>query len=632
MDRRIRARIGAAKTVLAQYEDAPCQKKLISRNQANALVELFRVATTLTACERGELLDLVLEISFVGDDACRVMESLSPVDLVVAPTRRRHQQSYLTVYEMFTLAKWHVLKSTEPAGLKLEIILLMAIRLGLRCPSEPTYKILTTLWLVMSEPPDKLDTIPKHVKETMYDYVKKEFARARKRAPTPIVYLDDLPASPLELFNKHPTLYASVYGAGDQHDPPVPCAINVQLVLDVNASYSCRGGQTKNKPHVPSTVRTLNLDDSVSTSSIERFAASMMTGMQQMQQSQQKFMEHVCTQNFAPDVPNRRPPASFAALVDVTSSLRRCVTVRDGDGDVGAWSALDNAAVQGLDIAARPRLGDVVAKTTPDNTANLGGVFASVGPESAPQRGSRLEEARPSLDAAAAGGHRNEARPPLDAAAAGGHRGEARPSLDAAAAGGHREEAPPSLDAAAPLVEIGTDAVSSTMELLDILEDRNAERRLEASKKQKEKREAEKLAKEAEKLSKLKDNAVAQNTAGQTKIAESEVAQNTGGPQMVAVSPCAKRSRYNSKTTPEKSLPEVKKAKHASGLASTPPKPSKGTVSVEHSRSRVQCRSGLSGPGQNFSVRFGPGTVLTMEVATQQAREKLASLIKARGA
>jgi hypothetical protein len=609
MDRSIRSRIGAAQTVLADCEIDPCQKQLISRNQANALVELFRKATTLTACERGELMERVLEISFVGDDKCRVMESLSPVDLVVAPTRRRQQQSYLTVYEMITLSKWNLLSSDEPAGLKLEIILLLAICLGLRCPSEPTYKIMTTLWLVMSEPPDKLDTIQKHVKETMYEYVKKEFARLRKRAPTPIVYVDELPASPLDLVNKHPTLYASVYGAGDRHVPPVACAI-VKRILDVNASYSCRGGQAKNKP---STVQTVNFGDSVSNSSIERFATQLMSGMQVMQHTQQKFMEYVFTQNAAPDVSNRRQPASFSALVDKPSSLRRCVTVQEEHGDVGVWSAHDTAAVQRFAAGA--------TLTIPDNTANLGGVFAPVGPESVPQRRSRLEGAVPLLDAAAAGGQRIEARPPLDAAAAGGHRGEARPSLDAAAAGGHGEEAPTSLVATAPLGESATNVLSITDNMLTVLEERKEERKLEASKKQKEKKEAEKIAKNAEAPSNLKD-----------KIAESEVPQKTVGPQMVAGSPGAKRTRCREKTTPEKSLPEVKKAKHAPALASTTPKPSKGTLSVEHSRSRVQCRTGLSGPGQNFSVRFGPGTDRTMEVATQEARVKLASLIKGGGA
>ena len=55
-------------------------------------------------------------------------------------------------------------------------------------------------------------------------------------------------------------------------------------------------------------------------------------------------------------------------------------------------------------------------------------------------------------------------------------------------------------------------------------------------------------------------------------------------------------------------------------------------VGVEWSRSRVQCRSGKAGPGQNLAFRFGPGcTYKTVKEAMAEANKWLAKERSRRG-
>ena len=54
----------------------------------------------------------------------------------------------------------------------------------------------------------------------------------------------------------------------------------------------------------------------------------------------------------------------------------------------------------------------------------------------------------------------------------------------------------------------------------------------------------------------------------------------------------------------------------------------KPKLSVEHSRNRVQCRTGQKGPGQNHSVPFGEGTDYTKESALVEGQRWLDSTCK----
>ena len=84
----------------------------------------------------------------------------------------------------------------------------------------------------------------------------------------------------------------------------------------------------------------------------------------------------------------------------------------------------------------------------------------------------------------------------------------------------------------------------------------------------------------------------------------------------------ATAGKNESKDKPRKTA----KTKHKDCKDKTP------RVGVEWSRSRVQCRSGKAGPGQNLAFRFGPGcTYKTVKEAMAEANKWLAKERSRRG-
>lgn len=185
------ARIGAARLVLEQVRGQAAHEH-ISRLQCGALCELFEKAA-LSAEERAEVASKVIGLAWAADHGMRALGALTPAEQP-GPKRRRAQQNFDAIVSYGTQAFWdHLGQASIVANAKLDAIIGLSIRLGLRCPSEHTLKLMNSLWLFCSEPTEELQRMSSQQKYTLLQHTKKEFDKARKLACDPPQYIQKLP-------------------------------------------------------------------------------------------------------------------------------------------------------------------------------------------------------------------------------------------------------------------------------------------------------------------------------------------------------------------------------------------------------------------------------------------------------
>ena len=174
---------------------------------------------------------------------------------------------------------------------------------------------INSLHLVLHEPADMLSTMQSSQKHQLMQHIKGKIKTWVRRLAAPTEYIDRLPASPAELQRDHPSMYAAAFPSS----APVPCQIDLKLVVAVDVGYRCRGsdGQLSSSASAGQLV-----NGSFNMQGVAQFANTMMGSiaqMQQQQQQQQQFMQMMFSQSSGL---GGRPLQSLAALGSSAGQLR----------------------------------------------------------------------------------------------------------------------------------------------------------------------------------------------------------------------------------------------------------------------------------------------------------------------
>ncbi len=244
MDPNVRARLGAARWVVDEHFGT-ASHELVSRTQAAAFLSVLSSAT-LTADHKADLTIGVLQCKWHGLDATAVMQMLAaPVVGHRLGLRRRASQSFEAMFQYGTEGFWQDLLAPSVTSVKLDLLLQLAVRLGLRTPSEPTLKFVTSWWLVASESTRELGRLTAAQKHNYLLHVKNQFHALAKLLPDPLEHLAQLPSDPLTLLRDHGDMFRNVFAA---KATPVTPRIQLRDVLDFDHTYGCRGGGRHTAP------------------------------------------------------------------------------------------------------------------------------------------------------------------------------------------------------------------------------------------------------------------------------------------------------------------------------------------------------------------------------------------------
>jgi hypothetical protein len=200
-----------------------------------------------------------------------------------AASTRRAMQNFCTIADFFTAGEWSVLDSEGSSQAKLNIICSRAIRLGLRCPSEPTLKLMSSLLVLVvhgAQLDGEVDLKGK------LDAFKKTWKMLSTGEGHPPEYVSTLPASPSDLLRLHTTTYQRAYADG----APVRCPISADDLQRLNNCYRCRGSAVK--PYAAMGATALSTA-SRGASSDGGILSVMMQGFQMMQKSQMEMFNQM---------------------------------------------------------------------------------------------------------------------------------------------------------------------------------------------------------------------------------------------------------------------------------------------------------------------------------------------------
>ena len=240
MEQHLRARLGASRILLQQHAGKPSFSN-ISRLQSDAVIQLAKTAVTeLSAATRADLVSVVMSVPWStghGEAILAVFTPTSPQEVVI---RRRRQQCYTpALMSYLTQAEWDILMQLGDHQCKLECILQALLQLGLRCPSEPTLKMATSLWILCTHDDGQQLALLPAQKTGLHTCVKGRFDAMRRRALDPSDWILVLPQSPQEFERCHSDMWTTRYGLA----VPVPPPICIRTLLHLDASYGCRGGR-----------------------------------------------------------------------------------------------------------------------------------------------------------------------------------------------------------------------------------------------------------------------------------------------------------------------------------------------------------------------------------------------------
>ena len=264
----------------------------ISKAQSFAMVDMIRQAN-LTAVEVSDLAVQAATLAWADNaHATAVLDALEP-KVAPPPKKRRAQQDFTNLVWYGTEQFWTAFgKPGLVPYARLQILLDFVAGLGLRCPTEPTLKMMTSLWLVASHDKTDLATWDFATKKSFFVHTKSAFDAFRKKLPEPMEYVDSLHADPMVYMRDHGVVWRAAFAEA----VPVQPTIDPTLVATFDASYGCRSATAAVQRHEPKRQPlplVLSPARPNADSSLERVATQFMSQMQAMAMSQSKMMEVV---------------------------------------------------------------------------------------------------------------------------------------------------------------------------------------------------------------------------------------------------------------------------------------------------------------------------------------------------
>ena len=236
--------VQAIKTLLAAVIGTPSYQKTLE-SQANALSNAFESSTfslldAAAIAEELKALPQQQQIELTAKLMDRVGSPAKP-----ASAGRLALQDFTNFCHYLTESTWAKLQSDELPHGKLEILLLAAVRVGLRNPSETSVQHLCAMHLLMSEGKSKSMQLTPAVKLECARNLKAKFKSilARMTPALPTDYVLRLPVSVVEFAETHAVWHTFAF----KDEPPVPTRIQVAELHEVMCSVPMRASRSDSK-------------------------------------------------------------------------------------------------------------------------------------------------------------------------------------------------------------------------------------------------------------------------------------------------------------------------------------------------------------------------------------------------
>ena len=331
----------------------------MSKVQAAAIVEAAAASSDVLSAELADLSTTATSIKWAANDLMVVLDAFSPPNKTPG-ARRRFQQDWTAVMSYGDESFWQTFQSANADG-KLQTLVNLAVRTGLRCPTEPTVKWFTAVGIASTHDDQQMANVKLATKLSNMAHVKSVCDAVRKKLPDPVQHLEQLPSDPMRLLSQHELLFKSVYTNGKVPIQP-PATYCEQRVRLFSQSFGCRGGGKvaafgTRDDMAGQSRRVLQVRESSPSrhggSGIERIAGVVLKQMTTMADQQQRMMEMIVggvqsgmrSQHMSqPMLEDRRPVGpQILALDDGSPTSERAGMMRSL---IGIFAACDFSGAQ----------------------------------------------------------------------------------------------------------------------------------------------------------------------------------------------------------------------------------------------------------------------------------------------
>ena len=241
MASRVSKQVDASQRFLRGLQSLPSFAETRSKQAEQLLATVERVQN-FTVEEANKVLEIFSESLWGPDLSERFKAQLSARTNLIQPSAcgRRPLQNYLALPRYLTQSLWASLQGSEPEELRLEKLVRHAARLGLRCPTEPTFAMLLALSFQGARTEQKQRQVLSEHKPRIKRWLNE---------PSPADYLEVLP----EDVNLLP---ASLVAAAFGQDPRVDCPLDEKLLLGVAMQWPLRQRQSSGSMLAAPTIPT----------------------------------------------------------------------------------------------------------------------------------------------------------------------------------------------------------------------------------------------------------------------------------------------------------------------------------------------------------------------------------------
>ena len=286
----VRGRLSAARVALSISERGSAVHAASSSAQATSLRDyLSRAMPTLTSDDKAALVPAISEVGFLETDLARILNDLVQPGQTATVRARRPQQDYLAFANYLTEQHWSkVLDPDRNATSKQEVIFGLVASLGLRFPSQPTKKRFCSFNLLLTHDWDQCMGMSMQTKKLSATTIGDSFTVFARAAGPPSSFIEKLPADPHEMRQRYPSMFAAIYSPGQEPVLPKIDLLRVQMLDD---SFRCRGvgvapaSSTALAPAIP-TIST-----GPTMQGMEHFATMIATCMHSLGEQQTRMME-----------------------------------------------------------------------------------------------------------------------------------------------------------------------------------------------------------------------------------------------------------------------------------------------------------------------------------------------------
>ena len=215
-------RMDAVCRVLTTLVDSPHYAEHVARHASTLRklinsAELFREIKGDDA-KAAQLVDRIKGMSLPGDVEADLVERMLEL---MQPSRHRNYrgfQNWVHVYLYISECKWeHLLSETTKKSVKLFELVSFFILLGLYTPSEPTFQMLTAIYICCTHEEEEVDSMDAAARKVELIYVKNAFRAQVKNVDEPSVFVAVLPPDPETFIESYPPLSQYLCSFVSQH-------------------------------------------------------------------------------------------------------------------------------------------------------------------------------------------------------------------------------------------------------------------------------------------------------------------------------------------------------------------------------------------------------------------------------